>query len=68
MGKLQFMALGIIVVCMFGPNLPSKNLLQTDRLLIWKSASKFCMSEDTIHMILNVKEKDPQTVIVTACA
>ena len=66
MGKLQPMgkAFGIIAVCMFGPNPPSEKQRHSDRLLIWKSAAKYCMSDDTIQMILTMHEKDPHDVQV----
>lgn len=66
MGELQPMgkAFGIIAVCMFGPNLPSEKQRHADRLLIWKSAAKYCMSDDTIEMILQLQKQDPQSVIV----
>jgi hypothetical protein len=66
MGKLQPMgkAFGILAVCMFGPNPPSEKQRHSDRLLIWKSAAKYCMSDDTIHMILTMLEKDPHDVQV----
>ena len=66
MGKLQPMgkAFGIIAVCMFGPNPPSEKQRHSDRMLIWKSAAKYCMSDDTIQLILKMHEKDPQDVQV----
>ncbi len=64
MGKLQPLgkAFAIIAVCMFGPNLPSENGRHTDRKIIWRSAAQYCMTEDTIELILEREKGEPKLV------
>jgi hypothetical protein len=48
---------GILIICMFGPNLPIEKHRHADRLQVWNNAAKYAMNMNSIKLVLEWRDQ-----------
>ena len=57
-------AFGIVAICIFGLNLPTEEQMHADRLRVWRSAARYCLTDKNIDVLMQWQKRDPETVVV----